>query len=126
MYNYYEAVFEDLKDYMYDNYTPQQLAEMTEDDIADEAFGTDEVTGNVNGYDYPEVVKTYLMDNLPLALECVYECGGYITDLVQRGEDIYTYLDTTIRCSLVYEAAARFVAELGGDDENYSPEEEQI
>lgn len=117
MYNYYEAVYNDLKDYLNDNYTPEELFDMNEDSMVDVALEADEVTGNIYGYDYPEIVKEYVMDNLPLALEIAAEYCNSLTDLVKQGDGIYNYLDTTIRCNLVYGAAARYAAELSGDEE---------
>ena len=117
MYNYYEAVYNDLKDYLNANYTSNELFDMTEDDMVEEALDTDDVTGNIYGYDYPEIVKEYVADNLLLALESVDEYGGTLSELVKKGEDLYTYLDTCIRCNLLYGAAARLAAEMSGDEE---------
>ena len=117
MYNYYEAVYNDLKDFLLENYTNDELLNMTEDNIVDVALETDYVTGNICGYDYPEVLKGYVADNLWLALDCADEYGITIRDLVKQEDNIYTYLDTLIRCNLVYGAASQVAAELSGDTE---------
>ena len=117
MYNYYDAVYEDLKNYLNSNYTTSELYDMTEDDMIDDAVNSDDVTGNIYGYDFPEIVKDYVADNLLLALECAAEYGTTLNDIISQGENIYTYLDTVIRCNLLYGAAARFAAELSGDME---------
>lgn len=98
MYDYYKAVCDDVRDWIQTEYTTDELAELTFDQIFDAAESAD-LTGNMSGqYDYPEVVAPYVMDNLALALGCAYELG-YTMDRLMRmdNESLILLLDILIR-----------------------------
>ena len=103
-YDYYAAVMQDIRDYLNDNYTSREIEDMDSEALVDELYDVDEVTGNgPYGYDYEEVVKDYVSDNMAFALECANDCGMTYQTLLSRPDHIFRMLDTAIRCTILYE-----------------------
>ena len=102
-YNYYEAIEADIRQYIEDNYTPEELEEMgreeAEEKLNDEMWTADEVTGNGSGsYTFSTYkAECYICHNLDLLAEAVEEFGGN-TDVLKNGAEA---CDVTIRCYLL-------------------------
>lgn len=112
MYNYHEAVYNDMRDFLLDNYNIDELKEFTEEQIVDEVYDEDSVTGNgPYGYDYEEVISNYVRDNLLEALRCVNDYGMTLQDLANRqsSKEVYQVLDTALRCNEIYSCAYEFL-----------------
>lgn len=103
-YNYYEAVKNDILEYLKDNYI--NIENMTEDDwttLEDDLFIEDSVTGNASGsYTFSrQQAKEYVIDNMDL-LRNAYDDFGCSDKLSEQfiNEDWET-MDVVIRCDLV-------------------------
>ena len=116
-YDYFEAVKEDLKDYVAEcvNWNNLDLADLeddrTRDSLYDEAFISDSVTGNASGsYTFNTwKAEENICHNLDLATEAFREYGydGINTDSAET-------IDVTIRCYVlgqVFEEAFKEIAE---------------
>lgn len=120
MYNYRNAVKEDAKNYITENYTTEEIAERIADDLdrfaeelQDEMWTADEVTGNASG---SYTFNTYraeenLLHNFALIKETAEAFG--IEPTVSAGYDHGPeWWDVTIRCYLLSEAVAEALEEL--------------
>lgn len=112
MYNYLTAVTSDVKDFLKDNYSQEEINNFTEDDVYDLCCNEDEVTGNLYGYDYPEVVQDYVKEHLYDALAAAAEYGLTLQDILNADTDIAQFLDTLMRCHTLAEAAEIALDEL--------------
>ena len=121
MYDYKEAVKEDAKQAILENYDLREIFDAIEDDrdefvekLYDELWVNDSVTGNGSGSYYCNAYKAAesLMFNLDLLREAVEEFGGN-TDVLKDGEEA---CDVTIRCYLLYGAIDEALEEI--EDEN--------
>lgn len=92
-YNYYEAVKNDAIEYIKEN----DLQDKTQEELYDELFMSDSVTGNASGSYYCNAYKAEeaLAHNLDLLKEALNEFGGDFNDALERGAE---YCDVTIRC----------------------------
>ena len=92
-YNYYEAVKNDALEYIKEN----NLQAKTQEELYDELFLADSVTGNSSGSYYCNTYKAEeaLTHNLDLLKEALNEFGGNFNDALERGAE---YCDVTIRC----------------------------
>lgn len=120
MYNYYKEVYNDLSNFLFDNYNKEELKEFTEDQIVDEVYDEDMVTGNgPYGYDYEEVISNYVRDNLLDALRCANEYGMTLGDLANKetNKELFQTLDTVMRCNVLYECASDFLNNLNDETE---------
>lgn len=102
MYNYYEAVKEDVKQYIEDNADYYNYAEMSRDELEQELNDTlwteDSVTGNGSGsytFNSNEAFDN-LKGNLDLLAEACEEFGS--VDVLKDGAEA---CDVTIRCYLL-------------------------
>lgn len=106
MYNYEEAMKNDIMEYMADNeyylsgYTRDELEEKLNDDL----WTCDRVTGNGSGsYTFSrEEAKKYVQENgLDYLRDAIkeFDCGKDV--LEHFLDDDYEYLDVTIRCYLL-------------------------
>ena len=98
-YDYYEAVKEDLKQYVMDVYNPESVGDVESIDrevLYDDAFVSDAVTGNASGsYTFNTwEAEENLCHNMDL-LEDVANEFGYGLELLGRGAEA---CDVTIRC----------------------------
>ena len=92
-YNYYEAVKNDALEYIKEN----NLQDKSQDELYDELFLADSVTGNASGSYYCNTYKAEeaLTHNLDLLKEALNEFGCNFNDALERGAE---YCDVTIRC----------------------------
>lgn len=131
-YDYHEAVKEDVKQYIKDNYTAEEIAEKLADSdgwsesLNDDLFVSDSVTGNASGSYYCNAWKAEeaICHNLELLGEAMKEfcCDA---DYLERGAEA---CDVTIRCYLLSGAIAEALEELAEeyppiDPEALTPEE---
>ena len=124
-YNYNEAVKADVKEYIQENYTTEEiiegLAEREEFDqhLYDEMWTADEVTGNGSGsYTFNRwQAEENLCHNTELLAEALedFGCG---TDYIKKGAEA---CDVTIRCYLLGSALAEILDEF---EELYAEESE--
>ena len=106
-YNYYEAVKNDALEYIKEN----NLQDKSQDELYDELFLADSVTGNASGSYYCNTYKAEeaLTHNLDLLKEALNEFGGNFNDALERGAE---YCDVTIRCYLLGQVLADVLEEV--------------
>ena len=125
-YNYRKAMQEDIREYIFNNYTKEELKEALkerdelEEKLNDELWTVDSVTGNASGsYTFNRwTAEQYVKDNLDLMCNAMQEfgCAALISEKIINKE--YEYLDTTIRCYLLNESIYTVLNELEGEYEN--------
>ena len=98
-YNYRAAVKEDLR-----NFIEEEGFDLTrdrfnlEEEIRDLVWNSDDVTGNLNGYDTEKACADYLYDNMDL----LYEAFNYFYCFDgEKQHNINIYFDCLIRLYLV-------------------------
>lgn len=106
-YNYNEAIREDVRVYIRDNYSEAELKlklaleiEDFEEDLNDKLFICDEVTGNMSG---SYTLSTWdaeenICHNYDLIADICDEFGYSVSDLVKKGAET---IDVIIRCYLL-------------------------
>ena len=112
-YNYYDAIREDVQEYLTENYdlsefdSAEDLAERLEEDC----WTADSVTGNASGsYTFNAWrAEEYVAHNLDLLAEALREFGYDDVNVLEKGAE---WCDVTIRCYLLYGAVADVVEEL--------------
>jgi hypothetical protein len=120
-YNYLEAMKEDIKEYIRDNYTAEEIAERLEDrgewetELNDDLWMVDSVTGNASGsYTFSTYkAEEYIAHNLDLLAEALREFGDS-TDYLEKGAEA---CDVTIRCYLLYDAISEALNDIEEDAE---------
>lgn len=106
-YNYYEAVKNDVMEYIKEN----NLQNKSQEELYGELFLADSVTGNASGSYYCNAYKAEeaLAHNLDLLKEALNEFGGDFNDALERGAE---YCDVTIRCYLLGQVLADILEEV--------------
>ena len=96
-YDYYEAVKEDIWEWLDDN--KNYISSYDYDDLYDRLWGADSVTGNGSGsYTFSEYqAEQNLVGNKELLIEALEEFGGSFEEALRSSE----YADVTIRCYLL-------------------------
>ena len=101
-YDYYQAVKDDIKQYIEDHDVKVTTSnrEDLEQELYDEMFISDSVTGNASGsYTFNTwQAEENLCHNLDLLSEALTEFGCNGADALERGAE---YCDVTIRCYFV-------------------------
>lgn len=129
MYNYLEAVTEDVKEYIRENINASDYSdrEELEEALNDDLWTTDSVTGNASGsYTFNSYqAKEYVLDNIDLLSEM---CSEFGTDNNEIGSKFlneeWEWMDVSIRCYLLSQAIAAALDEMEdeltfeGDEEN--------
>ena len=125
MYNYYNAMENDIKNYIEENidlsdYTREALEEELNDDL----WAYDGVTGNASGsYTFcGATAKEYVVDNTDLCADALEEfCVEPKTIAEKFLAGDWEYFDVTIRCYLLGECICgvldEYEEELFGNDE---------
>ena len=92
-YNYYEAVKNDAMEYIKEN----NLQDKTQEELYDELFMSDSVTGNASGSYYCNTYKAEeaLAHNTDLLKEALNEFGGDFNNALERGAE---WCDVIVRC----------------------------
>lgn len=122
-YNYIEALKNDIRQYMEDNesYLNYTDREDLEEQLNDECWTADSVTGNASGsYTFNRAeAKEYVMDNMPLAVDAFREFDQIekFADYIANEE--YEAIDVTIRCFLLGQVIADVL------EEDYKDPEEE-
>lgn len=112
-YNYYEAMKEDIKNYIAENYTEEEINEKMLDfdafsqELNDDLWTADSVTGNGSGsYTFSRATaKDYILsdsDNVDLLREALKEfCVDGDTIAEKFLSENWEYFDVTIRCYIL-------------------------
>lgn len=125
MYDYKEAVKEDVKDYIRENYSADEIRENLETSAArsdfeeklnDNLWVEDSITGNASGsYTFNTwQAEENLCHNMDLLEEACNEFGQGVGEAVERGAE---YCDVTIRCYLLSDAIYEALDELESEIE---------
>lgn len=130
MYDYKEAVKNDVIDYIKENYTDEEIKENLsysgsrnkwEQSLYDDLFVSDSVTGNASGsYTFNSYkAEEYLCHNMDLLAEALEEFGDDLSYLKKGAENC----DVTIRCYLLNSAISEALDELENEIEEDSEDE---
>ena len=104
LYNYHEAVKDDIREYIKENYGT--VTEEMRSDVFDEVLDDDSVTGNASGsYTMNRAIaKEYVIENIDLLNRAVAEYGFDKKDIGEQFlSEQWEYLDVLIRLYLVGE-----------------------
>ena len=121
MYDYKEEMREDIKNYIRDNYTNEELTEKLEDredfqeELNDALFVTDSVTGNASGsYTFNRwKAQEFVTENLDTLREALREFGTEAETIAKKFlDEDWEYFDVTIRCYLLKECMEDVLDEL--------------
>lgn len=118
MYNYLEAMKNDITEYINDNINLADYADRDELEsyLNDELFTEDSVTGNASGsYTFSRAqAQEYVKDNIDLLKDA---CEEFRTDAATVGKwslsEDWGKMDVTIRCYLLGQAIAEFLDDMG-------------
>ena len=118
MYNYLEAMKEDIKEDINNEINLEDFADRDELEsyLNDELFTEDSVTGNASGsYTFSRAqAQEYVKDNIDLLKDACKEFG---TDAATVGECFLSEdrekMDVTIRCYLLWQAIAEVLDDIG-------------
>ena len=108
-YNYYQAMRDDVMEYIKDNYTQDELKDNLstkeeemefEQQLNEELWVCDSVTGNASGsYTFNAYkAEENLCHNLDLLKDAIEEFGGDLANALEKGAE---FCDVTIRCYLL-------------------------
>lgn len=132
MYDYFNEMVNDVKDYIETNYNLDCIkeefsdADEFEDRLNDELWNEDSVTGNGSGsYTFSRAqAKDYVTDNIDRLQEAIVDFGLDATDVAEHflNED-WEYFDVTIRCNTLSGAINQALDEL--DIEDYFDDDEE-
>lgn len=121
-YNYREAMINDIREFLEENSEYVETFNAFDgsdfDDIYNELWVTDSVTGNASGsYTFSRYqAEEYIKDNLPLCIEAMEEFGCSPEEFGKRVyNEEYEYLDVTIRCYLLGECLSEVLEEMGAE-----------
>ena len=109
MYDYREAMADDIKNAIEDNAEFWGLAEMTAEEavelLTDKLWINDTVTGNGSGsYTFNRAsAKEYVLDNMELCVEAFKEFCAVEQFAEKIANEDWEFLDVTIRCYLLPE-----------------------
>jgi len=123
-YNYFEAVKEDVKQYIEDHDVKVTTSnrEELEQSLYDDMFISDSVTGNASGsYTFNTwQAEENLCHNLDLLKEACDAFGDEGTNILESAESC----DVTIRCYLLSQCLGEVLDELEEDDEDEDSDDE--
>ena len=114
MYNYIEEMKDDIRDYIKDTYTPEEVSDLDFETLNDDLWVDDSVTGNASGsYTFNRATaKEYVLDNMELLKEACEEfCVDYDTIGKMFFDEDWETADVTIRCYLLRQAICEVLAE---------------
>lgn len=112
-YNYYEAMKKDIKNYIAENYTAEELSEKLKEaddfneELNDDLWTVDSVTGNGSGsYTFDRAAaKDYILsdsENVDLLREALKEfCVDGDTIAEKFLSEEWEYFDVTVRCYIL-------------------------
>lgn len=116
-YDYLQALKEDIREYIGENFTKEEQRELVADKDAaseklnDDLWIADSVTGNASGSYYCNAWKAEeaIAHNLDILAEALDEFGCGDVNAFKRGAE---WCDVTIRCYLLNQAIAETLNEL--------------
>lgn len=115
-YDYYEMVKEDIRNYIKENYEVEEIKDLEFDDLYDDLFIEDSVTGNASGSYYCNTWKAEeaLCHNMELLGEALNEfcCDG---SYLEKGAEA---CDVTIRCYVLGQVLEDVIYDLQQEIEN--------
>lgn len=116
-YNYYEAVADDVREYINNEINLDEWRgdrDGLEQQLNDDLFVSDSVTGNASGSYYCNAWKAEeaLCHNLDLLGKALSEFGDYGTNFLEKGAE---WADVTIRCYVLGSAISEVLDELEED-----------
>lgn len=122
-YNYEDAVREDVIEYIKDNYSIRDLKENLENkdefyqDLYDDLFVSDSVTGNASGSYYCNAWKAEeaICHNMDLLADALEEFGGEL-DVLRDGSEA---CDVTIRCYMLGQVLGDAIDDMETEIEDY-------
>lgn len=125
MYDYREAMAEDIRAYIVENDidVTTENREEVENNLQEELWIADGITGNASGsYTFSRrMAQEYAMDNIDILDEA---CSEFGTEYSTIGEKFLTedweWMDVTIRCYLLYSVLGEVLDEL-----EHEPEEQE-
>lgn len=120
-YDYYEAVKEDIREWLDDN--KDYISSYDYDDLYDRLWVADSVTGNASGsYTFSEYkAEQNLVGNKELLIEALNEFGGDFSKALESSE----YADVTIRCYILGSCLSEVLEAMEEEDEDDDEEEEE-
>lgn len=126
-YNYYEAVADDVREYINNEINLDEWCgdrDGLEEQLNDDLFVSDSVTGNASGSYYCNVWKAEeaLCHNLDLLADALEEFGDNSEYLLKNGAEA---ADVTIRCYVLGSAIAEVLDELEADGAFEEPDEDE-
>lgn len=126
MYNYLEAMIEDVKEVIRNEYDTTEFTDREdfEQKLNDDLWIDDSVTGNASGsYTFNSyTAKEYVFDNIDLLNEAITEfCEDDVIGEKFLNEE-WEWMDVTIRCYLLGQAISEALDEME-DDLTFSEEE---
>jgi hypothetical protein len=134
MYNYSQALNEDIRDYIDCNINIFDYSDKNElgDYLNDELWTADSVTGNGSGsYTFNRnTARNYVLDNMGLLFEALDDFCTPLNEIGRRfKEEDWEYFDVTIRCYLLDSAISEVLDEMEEDgllnfDEDEDEDEE--
>lgn len=114
-YDYLKNVREDVLDYIKENYEKEDFANLDYNELYDEMWTADSVTGNGSGSYYCNEYKAQecLIGNFDLIRESLEYFGNNVIDIkLLNGE----WLDVTVRCYLLGQVLQEVLDELRGEE----------
>lgn len=110
IYNYYEAVEQDIRDYL------NETDERDYTTLYDEMFASDRITGNGSGSYTFSIwqAEENLCHNLELLADACFEFGTDATEILQDGAEA---CDVTIRCYVLGQVLGDVLASLEDEGE---------
>lgn len=125
MYNYLEAIKEDVKEYIEENIDLSEFGDIEElkEKLNEDLWINDSVTGNASGsYTYNRAkAKKYVDDNKELVIEMSEEFGCKDQVMNWWYSNNYEAIDCSIRCYLLNQAIGEAI-----DDENIEDKIEEL
>lgn len=121
-YDYRQSMIEDIKDYLNDNYTPEELSSKGSkdelfDDLYEELWTADSVTGNASGSYTCNRWKAeeHVCHNWDLLSDAIWEFGLIDNNVIQKGAE---WCDVTIRCYLLSECLREVLEDIQIDSDS--------
>lgn len=127
MYDYRKAICEDIRDYINENYSVEELEkalenrEEFEEELNDSLWIEDSVTGNTSGSYTLNRKKAaeYVGENLDILAEICAEFGITAEEVGKKIlENDFEYFDVTIRCGLLNECILTVLDEFSDEFSN--------
>ena len=122
-YNYFENVKEDVKNYILENYTKEELAEgIDEGELYDNAFLSDSVTGNASGsYTFNTwQAEENIAYNMDILADAMAEFCESVGDAIEKGAE---FCDVSIRCYVLGQVIGEAIEEAQEEAEDNGEEQ---